>query len=296
VATFGDIRLRITKTFPALDPDLIDSWIDERYSEILGRLPWERQRTESVLVTVAPYGDGAVSLSRGSPIVTGLGTGWTNDLTGRGFRVQGRSEIYEFTRLDVDMGQLDRPYEGPDGPASYQVFQYLYPLPADCAMVEALSWPGAGVLDRTSHGALEISAAGRPAVGSPELWAPYMDDGSDPPQVQIELYPIPDQVRSYPLSYFRDVSALSSGGTSANLLPWLNPGCLIEGVRASALDHLQEWAGADRAEARFERLLEQMISADARRAGPKVLRMAERFTDFRVLRQLRSVRNPRMLP
>jgi hypothetical protein len=110
--TYGDIKFRLTKAFPGVDLDLIEGWINDRYAEILGELPWQRQNVKSVLVTLASYTTGAVALTQGSTAVTGVGTSWTSAMNGRALRTPPRREFYQFTYVSSTSGVLDRPYEG----------------------------------------------------------------------------------------------------------------------------------------------------------------------------------------
>lgn len=278
--TYGQLRLVLTKSAPGVDPDLLDAWIDGRYAEILDRLQWERLKIESVLETVAPYQTGTVAVTEGSTGVTGTATVWTAGMTGRGFRVTGRNEYYEFTRTGDTTGTLDRPYEGStDAAAGYAIFQSVYPLPADCRILEDVrSLDPPGGLGRFSRSQLDASFPNRPATGNPAIWAPYMDDTSDPPRMQVELYPIPDAAKGLPITYVADQAALSAGTTSATLLPWLRPAALVAGVWANILAHREDYVGAQFSEARFDKLVAGMALADARRKGPVRIKMADRFT------------------
>jgi hypothetical protein len=296
--TYGQIRFLLTKALPGVDPDLLDGWIQDRYTRILDRLKWSRLELETAIQTVAPYQTGTVAVTAGSNAVTLTGGTWTTAMTGRAFRVDGRSEYYEFTRASATTGTLDRNYEGDTAAAAtYKIVQFVYALPSDCRMLAAnprlLDAPA--VLDRlSSRGELNASAPGRPSLGTPRVCAPYMDAASDPPVMQIELYPIPDDVYGIAVPYIAEQADLSS--TSTTLLPWLRPGCLKSGVLADGQKHLKDWNAADRYERDFESQLTEMAQDEARRKGPQPMRAADWMVRHRVERALRSVRNPRILP
>lgn len=112
MATYGEIRFRLTKAHPGIDPDLVDGWIDDRYAAILDALEWQRRRVMAVLQTTAPYATGTVTVAADSAAIALAGGTWAAGMTGRGFRVDGRSEIYTFTRTANTTGTLDRAYEG----------------------------------------------------------------------------------------------------------------------------------------------------------------------------------------
>ncbi len=52
MATYGEIRLRLKKLFPSVDLELLNGWIQDRYTEILDRLPWQRLSKSEPLPTV----------------------------------------------------------------------------------------------------------------------------------------------------------------------------------------------------------------------------------------------------
>ncbi|MBM3744166.1 MAG: hypothetical protein FJW34_00040 [Acidobacteria bacterium] len=277
---YGQLRFLLTKSAPGIDPDLLEAWMDGRYLEILDRLQWERLHVDGTLLSVAPYETGTVAVTAASTAVTGTGTTWTAAMSGRRFRVTARSEYYTFTRTGNTTGTLDRAYEGDtDTAAGYMIFANVYALPSDCRILETVrSLDPAGELKRFSRGELNACYPARPSTGDPGLWAPCMDDTSDPPKMQVELYPIPDAAKGYLITYVAEKTALSAGTTSASLLPWLRPAALIAGVQADIRDHQEDYAGAQAAEKRFETLVAGMALTDARRRGPTRIKLAPRFT------------------
>lgn len=297
MATLGEIRFRLTKAYPGIDPDLIDGWINDRYTQILDALPWQRLEVEAILQTTAPYRDGTVTVTAGSTAVTGASTVWTAAMSARSFRVDGRSEIYTFTRTGDATGTLDRAYEGDNAAgAAYSIFQRVYTLPADCRLLEddAFSDFELGPLGRLSRKQLNDSAPGRPASGTPQVWASYMEDASTPPRMQIELYPIPDEARGIPYRYTKEQASLSSAATT--LQAWLRPAPLIEGVSADCLNHLEKYAGADRKEARFGALVNDMKRNEAANRGGQAIRAAGWMTRHRIARQVSYSRTGPRLP
>jgi hypothetical protein len=286
--TYGSLRFRLTKMLPGIDPDLIDGWISDRYTAILDRLPWQRLEKSFAFETIAPYSAGLISASAGSANVGLAGGAWTVAMTGLSIRIDNRDEYYEFTPTSPTAGTLDRPFEGSTaGALAYCIFATVYQLPPDCRELRAIrlmDWPRA--LARRTKQEVNAHAASRSTQGPPVEYAPYMDDTSAPPRLQIEVYPAPDAVRTLVVDYIAEVA--SPSGTSTALLPWVRPAALIEGVRASGLDHLKDYSGSDRAEARFQALLEQMVTIDSRNRPPRQMRMAPRFTRHRLQRSLNS--------
>jgi len=239
--TYGQVKFRLTKAFPGIDSDLIEGAVADSYSEILSELPWRRLQMSAVLQTTAPYQTGTVTMTSGSTGVTGSGTFFNSLQSGLTFRVAGRPEFYEFAYATSTSGLLDRPYEGTTGPGqSYSITQQIYPLPPDCRMLEDDAFANftLGELRRISHGQLNISDPSRSATGIPMYWSDYMDDSSDPPRMQVELYPPPDSVMAIPFVYFAEKPTLVGAATSLTLLPWILPSALIELASAKIVRHM----------------------------------------------------------
>lgn len=287
---YGQIRMRVVKEAPGVDFALIDGYLLDRYTSILDRLKWRRQDAEVVLVTVAPYTTGTLALTLGSAAVTLTGGTFTTGMTGRSFRVGGRDEWYEFSYVSATTATLDRVYEGATAAAAtYSIFQNIYPLPADCRVLNSLTSPELGPLGRIARAELNASAPGRPATGTPELYAPYMDNASDPPLMQIELYPIPDAVVSMVVSYTAEASAIA--GTSTTIVPWLRPAALIAGATADALEHKENYTRSALQELKYEKYVLDMMRTEALNRGPQPVRLASWLTRHNLERAVRSAGN-----
>lgn len=280
--TYGELRLRLTKLAPGIDLELIDGWLQDRYTEILDRLPWQRIRATAILMTTAPYKTGAAAVSQGSQDVYVNGGAWDGSMTGRVFRVTNDDPFYEFTWIDAAHGALDRPYEGvSNAAAEYAIYQSIYPLPPDCRIIESMTGP-LGEVDQLSPPQLSVTAPSRNTFGTPQIRVPYMDDASSPPRMQVELYPIPDAAVGLELTYIAEVSA--PGSTGLSLLPWVRPAALIEGVMADVKRHLGDFSSTDRHEMRFKELVSEMMLNEAMRNGATRMQVADRFMAHRVKR------------
>src|ERR1035441_8175333 len=138
--TYGQIRLRLSKLAPAVDLELIDGWIQDRYTEILDGLPWKRLEGETVIQSPASYQVGTVTATLGATSIAGAGTNWTSDMDGLTIRIGNNEEFYVFTQTDATDATLDRPYEGGDGGPglSYRIDQNIFLLPADCRILRGV--------------------------------------------------------------------------------------------------------------------------------------------------------------
>lgn len=281
--TYGDVRLRVTQQAPGISLKLIDGWFSDRYQSILDRLKWKRQEFDTVLQTVAPYETGTVAIAEGGTAVTLIGGAFTSGMTGRAIAIDGREEWYEFTYVDGTHATIDRAYEGPTvTAAAFRVFQFIYPLPEDCKILsQIIRAGGAGPLDRFRGAQLDRSTGGRQMFGRPGAFALYMDDSSEPPRMQAQLYPAPDTV--YPLILKCVGEADVPAATSATLLPWMRPSAIVAGVMADAFAHLAAadaayWPASERQEALHEKYLADMVRTEMENRGPRPVRMASWLT------------------
>jgi hypothetical protein len=274
--TLGALRFRLSKAFPGLDPDLLDGWIQDTHSDILGELPWSRQQATGILQTTAPYTTGTVTVTNESTTVTGSGTTFTSGMTGRAFRIAGRDEYYEFTYVSSTSGTLDRGYEGDTASgASYSIFQFVYPLPTDCRILQDDAFPS-----MTRLTGAQMDATG--VVGTPTNWASYMDDASTPPRMQIELYPTPDESIGIPFTYTAEAADLS--GASTILKAWVDSTALVEGVTAKIKAHLKDYTGAAYHATLAQKALDSMKATEAHGMAPTQMQLSSHYTGHRARR------------
>ena len=237
-----------------------------------------------MLLTAAPYSTGTVAVTQGSTAIVLAGGAWTAAMNGQAFRTVNRSEFYAFTFSDATHGALDRPYEGDgDGDIGYSLFQHIYPLPADCRLLKDDAFSGRfGPMKRVTHGELNLTDPRRQATGTPQFWASYMDDSSTPPNMQVELYPIPQIEVGIPFSYVAAGPDLAS--TTAILQVWLQPAALLEGVTAKIKMHLKDYTGAQLHAAAAGSALKNMRTSEAQEMAPTRMRLDPYYTDHRMRR------------
>jgi hypothetical protein len=280
--TLGTLKLRLLKQFPGLDLDVLDGFIADRHSEILQELLWSRRDAAGIIMTVAPYATGTVAVVQGSAAVALTGGTWVAGMTGRQFRVDGQAEAYTFTRTGAATGTLDRPYEGDSAAAgTYNIFRSVYTLPADCRVVEDDAF-STYALTRLSRPALNAAAPGRPAYGTPQIWASYLDDASTPPNMQVELYPIPDAAIGIPFVYTAEASV--PGSSSTAFAAWMEPStALVEGVTGKILrtPQFKDLAGAQLAMVESKNALATMRNNEAQRLPHTQMELSSYYTAHR---------------
>lgn len=165
----------------------------------------------------------------------------------------------------------------------YTIFQHIYPLPSNCRLLEDDAFSSKhGLSERFTHAQLNISDPNRVMMGTPQGWASYMDDNSTPPNMQVELYPVPDKEIGIPFTYVADGQALSSAGTLFQF--WMQPSALVEGVTARIKAFLKDYDGAQLHGAAFGGSLQRMRKAEAQGMAPAKLTVGSYFTRGRMRR------------
>jgi hypothetical protein len=275
--------------FPSVPLDLVEGAINDRYAEILGELPWQRQNYQAMLQTTAPYNTGTVAVTQGSAAITLTGGTWLQAMNGLSFQTadpntpSGSGSPYVFSYFSATTGTLDRPYEGATSAASgYAISQSIYLLPSDCRLLEDNAF---APLQRFTHQSLSLSDPYRIATGRPTAWASYQDDSSTPPLLQVELWPTPDTAVGIPYTYAGDAGALSA--TSAIVQVWIQPTALIEGAIAKLKRFLKDYTGATLAEAAAKTALQNMRTSEAQGMSPATMRLDRYYTAHRLKRTCR---------
>lgn len=287
MATYGEIRFRLSKMAPGTDLDILDGLIQDRYEEILDRLDWDRRMITSTLQTEDEYTTGTISVTNGLSTVSGSGTVWDPTHTGRMIRINDEEEYYGFTRTSDTAGTLERPFGGDtSATATYRMNRNVYTLPSDVRkMVTLISFALGEKLQKVSQREMNDISPRRDTYGSPKYWSPYMDATSDPPVLQVELFPIPTELESFRYDAFTDVSRPS--WSSVSLLPWVRPGALVQGVLADVARLGGSVAQAESHEQRFRELVGEMVIVAARRSGPSQMQTAKWLTAHESRRYLR---------
>lgn len=284
--TYGAFRLICKKLCPGLDEEILDNWIANRYTEILGKIPWKRLESDVVISCPVSYATGTVTVVQGSATITGVGTSWSTALDGHAIRINNQPEYYQFTDTNGTSAQLDRVYQGPDASAlTYRVDQNIFVLPENCRILRGLKpmHLGEKPLDRRTPAELNDISITRNKYGTPTVYAPSWDNFSDPPRMQVELYPIPDVPGpdSFRPAFVADclleADVLDGNTTSQGLLPWVKTQALENGVLADFARKMKDYAGAQSYESKFSTLLLDMIRQDSEQRGSRVMKLASRF-------------------
>lgn len=288
--TYGQIKLQLQKQLPGIDLELIEGWIQGRYQRILDTISWKRQEAESVLQAPASYNIGTIHATQGSTAIASDGatpTVFTAAMNGLMIRINNQPEYYQFTFVSATSATLDRAYEGVTAAAlPYRIDQVIFLLPANCRIVRQIRplHDRETPLEIISPAELNRISTSRNFYGTPRYAAATWDSFSDPPQLQLELYPVPDcpdtsgSLLSWGIDYVFEEAELDPDATSITLKPFARPSALIAGVCADAMKPRPQWEGniaaAEMYEADYEKLVEQQLMINAQQRGPHTIRLA----------------------
>jgi hypothetical protein len=288
LATFGDINFRLAKEFPAVDADVRQGIINDRYTQILDRLPWSRLDTELVLQTVAPLSTGTIQTTSGSQNLILTGGTFTTQMSGRQIHLDGRTEAYTFTYTGATTGTIDRPYEGDsNATAGYVLSQSILTLPSNVRIVRSLRNLSVPIpIEKRDRASGDATDPARVLTGPPNRWNQCQDGSSQPIPMQIEIWPAPDKVYSIAVSATAEQSTFGAADTSVALLPWTRPGALMAGCRAdlSMLPGVNNLTAGAAHEALFEKRLAEMVNEESRRLGGSQMVAQNAYTRYRTRR------------
>ena len=150
LATFEDLYGAIiarVKADPADSATLasVKEMLNTRYREICARKKWKWLRDDSMALYLNDtYTTGTATATNGSPIVTGTGTSWTEDMKGWFFRPTGAKNNYRVTAVQGTTSlHLNGPYvETTATDSTYKLVQAMIPLPPDAEDVDDMRIDG----------------------------------------------------------------------------------------------------------------------------------------------------------
>ena len=268
----------LQQSVPGVSLDLLDSWLNERYRSVLSATDWNGLKAHSVLQTTAAYQSPtteSVTLSVGSPSVTGVGTLWSDPgVTGRQFYRTGDQTVYTVAALNSPTSlTLDRPYEGngTDSPgaayagAAYAFMTDIYALPDDTRAPVTVINPVTGKpMGEFTKDGMDVSRGTRATVGDPWAFCIYDDspESSPPVNKQIQFYPPPKYARGLDVEYLRDANVFNGENTNSSPLPFVTDAVLLAGTRADAWLHLEKIQKAAGYQLAFNTELARMLQVE----------------------------------
>jgi hypothetical protein len=303
--TWGQIRLNVLTTSPGVPLDIVDEFINSRYSTILESSDWIGLKAHTTIQTTAAYQSGAdtVTATAGATAIIGAGTAWTADQTGLEFYIPGDNVTYTVEWITPTLFALDRPYEGKGGApigtqiagSPYVLMQDTYPMPIDCRSIVTVLDPRTSLPMRSfTKDGLDAAAGMRATIGYPASWAEYDDTpegqplntgGPQPVLHQIQFFPPPLEARGFPLEYLKAAQGFDGQTLTASPLPFISPTVILAGVRADVALWQEKFAQAAGYQKLYEAELQKLIFVEHTQRRVKVaMRMQQRFTRHRLQR------------
>lgn len=257
-----------------IDLNIALACLDNSWRQLLTMQQWSFTKSVGLAVTTsAPYTTGAVTLTNGSPFVSGVGTAF--DSSHRGWDLIANGEWYRIVQVDVGAQQLtlDGAYAGPSTSAAPVVLRKrLYPLDDDVAYVLSMVGPHWPLEERTQI-TIDALDRARMSTGQPLYYAyAGMTDQtwSDiKGNLVIELWPTPNAVYHLPYIGLKRSALSSLSQVIQDVLPVLLNHASIEAcLIAFAEDGEAKWMRlAKEYESLFQSALVTFIRQDRLRFG-----------------------------
>lgn len=287
--TLGQFCMRVGKhpAGSAVDPDLLRSMVNDRIEQICRSMPWTRLKQQSILQTVAEYTTGTIDIAVGATSGTGTLTVFTAAMTGRFIRIANLLPPYTFTYVSPTSFTIDRAFEGPNSltGAGFKIYRSIFELPSTLESIVSLRNLTFGYdLNEETREWLDRNAAARYAYGEPVVYVPAEDSANG--LQQIELYPAPIVSRGYGMDWRLQppLFDLENLNTEDTFPDWFSMPAMFAGVISDLYRTQGQAALAQLEEQRFQQLLIQMVSEDARRMPPQTMRPADRYIQHRIRR------------
>lgn len=217
-----------------------------RYLNLAGRelwcaRLWDEKKKEVILLTVAPYTTGTVTITNASTTLTGSGTTFTSAMVGRKFCLATGGPFYRISAyVSATQLTLARAYQETTASGSgFTIYQDEYDVATDLDVITSVNLNytrDRGQLRSVTESELDTSSYATSAVTAPQAFAPTVETTAG--TYRIRIWPIPDQVYAMRVLYLKgwtdiattDVSGLGSNKDrlllyATTLLAQKIPGC-----------------------------------------------------------------------
>jgi hypothetical protein len=278
MSTFGVLRFRLQRAYPTVDRELIAGFVNDAREDILNIVPWRQFLTIRTYSLAGEYNAGTVSAVQGSNLITGVGTSWDPAFAGRRLRLAGESEWYGFTPTTPTAATLDRIYTQADrSDVGYSLSDPLILLPADLDVILSLTLmaPERALVEDAGQ-VFQLDPGRTFALGSPTFYRQYQDDGvAGSPSAQLELVPAPAAPTSLVLEYISRPAELTSSGQQVG--SGLS-GLIYLAAEVQVANSIPDHGRADRAQALFDRRLQNVLGRDAVKSPNTRIRMSGAYS------------------
>lgn len=260
------------------------NWVMDR---IRARGNWSFWETEGSLTFPAQYSTGTLSVTQGSPTVTGSSTVWTAAMVGRQIRI-GTSQYTITARASNTSITIDRNWAtDSDSGLSYTIYQARYTLAADVDKI-------IGIWDTTNQYRIDTATPG--TINSRQVWntstaqalwrcgAIFGRDSSN--AYYLYINPAPTDAADIVYWYHRIPDEVS-GPAHVPDIPYIYHRMLAQGVlaRHAQNNRLPEWRDQDR---EFKEMLEEAWDRDRPLQLSARLQRADTWRDAEMVLQLKE--------
>lgn len=235
----------------------IDRAINIAGQDLVSAHDWSELDAQAVVLTVAPYTTGTVTVTNGSTTVTGSGTTFTSAMAGRRFALSYNGPFYEISDY-VSTTELTLSEEYAEDTAAgetYIVYQDRYSLASDCQKLETVRIQKSGyeAPSPVNRGTLDEIEYLPGSAGTPTMWAYDGLDSSG--YVRIIVRPVPSAVLRIHYRY-RKVWTDLSGDSDLPVIAEPRRNLIIE----HALWHCYSLKKSPTEAALHRRMYEKMLS------------------------------------
>jgi hypothetical protein len=210
--------------------------INNRYRQIVRRRDWYGLKVRGIASVPTVVSTGQVTLTNGSPMVQGMGTGWTTALVGLQFRNSFTSAYQTIVAVNVGLQQLtlDSPWQGQGTTTGgYQIVEAYITFGAN---IKRFEW----AVNQLFGWSMEVNVAVQ-VINSRDTWrqnlgwattlatrAPTPDG-----QFQVECWPTPYAPQTFPFEAWTQPPDMVADTDAP--VAWINSDLLVTGGIADAL-------------------------------------------------------------
>lgn len=222
--TLGAHAAKLQEEIRTIAPAEARQRINDAYISNCEMQPWQHLLKQFTLQTEAEYNTGTIAITTQTSAVTLTGGAWVVSWgtapSMRRMEIEGRDELYAVTIFpSTTSATLADIYIGDTLTAgTYNLFRDVYTLPTDCgyAKLAALYDPSRRSGDNgrlwfyNPHRFIRERQSNPRLTGIPQCFTFVQQSTELPPRPQLQVYPAPDEIRSYHGWYFRRPSIMQA--------------------------------------------------------------------------------------
>lgn len=233
---FGQMLREVCQWNPSVDPMMAGRMINNRYRQMIGCRSWYGLKIKGQIAVPSPYSQGTCTVTDGSTLVTGQGTGWTQALVGQQFRI---NFTYPYqTIMSVNEAaqtmRMDLPFGGPTTTSGYMILQAIWALDGN---IKRMRW----ALNQNMGWRMIVNALPVDCVNTWDTWRTFLGWSthfvtrapSPSGQYQIEIWPSPFQQQVFPFEAYTQPPEMTLETDS--VVAFMRSDIVVIGATADAL-------------------------------------------------------------